>query len=164
MNIHFQPLVIHHIIQSDRRVHQPLRQVLLVEVVDWEVHRCYATILVVLAHQRPVRSSMVDIDLGLHVEHSCDAGLHHSLGVLFDLGIGADEDVGVADLLEGETTDEVGVSHLDVTVHDVCLLHIAPNIRAGLSEFATVVFGVLQAQHSAWLPLPHICVHLFIPY
>ena len=101
---------------------------LFVEVVYWEVNWSYSSLLVVLAHQRPVRASMVDVDLRLNIEYARDASFLHGLRVLFKLRVRTDEYIGVAYFVEGEPADEVGISHFHVTVDDESLLDVAPDI------------------------------------
>lgn len=82
---------------------------LFVEIVYWEMNRCYSSPLVVLAHQWPVGASVVNVDLRLDVEDASDAGFHHGLGVRFNLWVWTEENACVANLIKGETPYKVGI-------------------------------------------------------
>lgn len=116
---------------------------LLVEIMYWEMNGCYPSLLVVVAHQRPVGAAVVDVDLSLDVQDAGDAGFHHGLGVLFDLWVWTDENVGVTDLIEGETTYEISIRHLNMAIDNESLLDISPDVRAGCSELTSVIIGIL---------------------
>lgn len=89
---------------------------------------CDAAILVILNHLWPVDASVVNIDLSLYVEYASDSGLHHGLSIRLELRIWPDKYSGVSNLVESKSTDKVGISLVTVSVDNVSLAHIPPDI------------------------------------
>lgn len=96
--------------------------------MNWEVNGCYTPLLVVIAHQGPVSSSVVDVDLSLNVEYSGDAGFLHILSVLLNLRIRADKNVCAAYFFKGQSANEIGIYHFDMPINNECFLHVSPYI------------------------------------
>lgn len=99
-----------------------------VEIMYRVVNSCNASLLVVLEHLGPVDASMVNVDLSLHIQDSCDTFLCHCLGVRLDLGVWAYPYLGVANLLEGQPAYEVGICLLNVAVNYGSFAYVPPHV------------------------------------
>lgn len=105
---------------------------------------CHAAGFIILEHRWPVDSSVINVDLSLHVEYASNSGFHHGLGILFKLWIWPDENSGISNLVKSESADKVGVSFCAVAINNVSLAHVPPHFRSCLSKLSLIPVRILE--------------------
>jgi hypothetical protein len=117
---------------------QLLLEVLGVEIVYWIVDRSYASRLIIADHLVPVDSSVLKVNLGLHVEDCRDPPFSQCVCVFLDLRVRAYEYALISNLVEVEPSYEVGVLLLYMTIDDKDLVAIRPSTASQLAKLAPV--------------------------
>jgi len=128
MNINFQILLINHLVQCFGTLEHSSSKIRFIEIVNREMNCLHATSFIILNHLWPIDSSVINIDLSLHIKYARDTSFHHGLGILFKLWIRPDKNSCISNLVKSKSADKVGVSLCTVAVDNVSLAHVPPNI------------------------------------
>lgn len=148
MHVYLLPLIINHIVEGLSTFKEPLGKIVLVEIIDWEMHCIHIPSIVVLIHFWPVDTSVVDIDIGLDIQDSSDSSFKHGLSILFKLWVWTDMNTRITDFIECETAYKVCISFLDVTIYNVAFTCISCGVRTRFSKLSFVANWVLNVKES----------------
>jgi len=90
--------------------------------MDWHDISCF----VEFHHLLPVDSTMLVVDLCLHVEDSCHASVVHLVNIVLILRIGTNKEALIAYLVKVAAAYEVCVNLFDMPIHKEHLVDVVP--------------------------------------
>ena len=133
MDVNLQPTIVNHVVENTSTIEKSLSQRSFVEIMNREMNWFDTSLFIHFAHLWPVDSSVIDIDISLDIENCSHSSFHHHLSIFFQLGIGTNEYVGISNKVKSETTNEVGISFLNVAVYKEYSVDIPPHVRPTIS-------------------------------